>query len=165
MANGKGHDKFNLFLGAAYTGILIGLQQPSLVWVSFLVGYLFATFIFGPDTDLMPKKRTGLLQFVLYPYSIMMKHRGWSHHPLWGTLGRILYGFIVLGISIFVLNRMGYIQFSSGNYIQGIIIFLKGYNYKLDSYLILTWIFIGMFLADLSHLFLDKVSSFFKRLF
>lgn len=164
MAKGKTHDGFNLLFGMIATGALIGLGSHFIVWIPFLFGWLFATLIFSPDTDVMPKKRTGVLQFFLYPYSILFKHRGLSHGIITGTLTRVTYGVIVGGILVFVLAKMGYIDFTPGSYWQSLWLFIKGYDYDVPAYRSVTWLYLGLAGADLCHISLDKISSIFGRL-
>ncbi len=164
MSSGKFHDKVNLIAGSTFSGILIGLEQPVFAIGSFTSGWLIATFIFSPDTDTMPKKRTGPLQFFLYPYSLMFKHRGLSHSFLWGTLIRVLYGVILFGIILFILNKMGHISYSGKDYAQFIKNFIFSWDFSLLSYQAVTWFFVGMLLADIHHYFLDIIVSLFKKI-
>ncbi|TNF30302.1 MAG: hypothetical protein EP319_05510 [Deltaproteobacteria bacterium] len=164
MASGKFHDKVNLGTGAILTGLLIGLERSFPVVISFVIGWLFATLIFSPDTDVMPKKRSGVLQFFLYPYSILFKHRGLSHMILVGTILRIVYGLIVFSIMLFVLNGMGHISFGASHFFSGVFDFLKAFDYHLIQYKIFVWLFIGMVGADLCHIFFDKITSFLKKI-
>ncbi len=164
MASGKFHDKVNLGTGAILTGLLIGLERSVPVVVSFVIGWLFATLIFSPDTDVMPKKRSGVLQFFLYPYSILFKHRGVSHMIFVGTLVRVLYGLIVMTIMLFVLNGMGYITFGASHFLSGVLSYFSNFDYHLIQYKIFVWLFVGMAGADLCHIFFDKITSFFKKI-
>ena len=164
MARGKGHDRFNLLVGAVLVGLLLGLSNPLILVSCFAMGWLVATLVFSPDSDVMPKKRTGVLAFFLYPYAIFFKHRGISHSLFFGTLTRVFYVLMVFGLMIFVLNRMGYLVFGAMGYWQGIWAFIKGYDYSLVSYKMITWLYLGMFLADLAHILLDRLISSFKRI-
>ena len=160
MASGKLHDKVNLGTGAILTGLLIGLERSFPVVLSFVVGWLFATLIFSPDTDVMPKKRTGILQFFLYPYSILFKHRGLSHMILVGTLIRILYGVFIFGLLLFILNGMGYVSFGATEFFSFVLKFMSNFNYQLIQYKIFVWLFAGMVGADICHICMDRLSSF-----
>jgi uncharacterized metal-binding protein len=146
------------------TGTLAGLGQGPEVWAGFSVGFLFSTLLFSPDTDIMPKKRAGFLRFFLYPYSLIFKHRGPSHAFVLGTLSRILYGLIVFLLVIFVLNRTGDVSISPHNVLSGLWHFIVAYEYSSFPHRLITWIFLGMAGADACHLLVDKVSSFFKKL-
>lgn len=164
MASGKFHDKINLGTGAILTGCLIGLERSFPVVISFVAGWLFATLVFSPDTDVMPKKRTGVLQFLLYPYSILFKHRGVSHMILVGTLIRILYGVIIFGLMLFVLNGMGYVSFSASDFFSFVLKFVSNFDYHLIEYKIFVWLFVGMVGADLCHILFDKLTSFVRKI-
>lgn len=164
MAMGKTHDGFNLFLGMICCGILIGAGLEVFVWPPFFFGWLFATLVFSPDTDLMPKKRTGLLQFFLYPYSILFKHRGLSHGVITGTLTRVTYAILVAGLMVFVLSKMGYVDFAAQGYWQGLWRFVHDYNYDLPIYRAVTWLYIGMAGADACHILLDWLSGIFSKI-
>ena len=164
MSSGKFHDKVNLFTGAILSGALIGFERSWIIVIPFIVGWLVATLIFSPDTDIMPKKRTSFLQFFLYPYSILFKHRGLSHSILLGTALRIIYGIVMLGVMIFVLSKMGYIQFSGEDYLEFLWKYVLNWNVKEKSYKMISWYFIGMFLADIHHYFIDLSTSFLKKI-
>jgi uncharacterized metal-binding protein len=165
MSSGKFHDKINLITGSVLTGVLIGFERSVEIVSAFVIGWLLATLIFSPDTDIMPKKRTGPLQFLLYPYSILFKHRGVSHSFLLGTIIRVLYGIVLFGIILFVLSRMKLITYSDQDYLLFMKNFILNWDFSLLSYKIVTWFFLGMFLADCHHYCVDKVTSFSKKLF
>ena len=163
MSDGKKHDYLNIGAGALLIGVMLGASWRTIIIVPFSLGWLLATFIFSPDADIMPKKRTKVLRFVLYPYSIFFKHRGLSHSLLFGTLTRVFYVLSMLALGIFVLNKMGYIEFGPQGYFSYLVHFMLNYNYQEDVYKIVTWFYLGMFGADLLHLFLDKMSSIWGR--
>lgn len=137
------------------TGCLIGLERDVFTWLPLLFGWLFATLIFSPDTDLMPKKRSGVLQFFLYPYSILFKHRGLSHGLITGTISRILYAIVVGGLLVFILSKMGHVDFTAQGYWLGLWHFAQDYDYSLPGYRALTWLYLGMAGADACHILLD----------
>jgi uncharacterized metal-binding protein len=163
MSSGKFHDKINLITGSVLAGCLIGFERSYEIVGSFIAGWLLATFIFSPDTDIMPKKRTGPLQFFLYPYSILFKHRGVSHSFLLGTFIRIVYGIIFFGLILFILYRMDVIQYSGEDYILFIKQFILNWDFSKLSYKIVTWFFIGMLTADWHHYCVDIGTSFYKK--
>lgn len=164
MANGKTHDRINLIVGTVSSGVLLGLGQNPYVTGSFIFGWLVSTLIFSPDSDLMPKARTGPLRFFLYPYSVFFKHRGLSHSFLFGTLTRFIYGLLMLGLLTYVLSEMGKISVSPKQYFSFLYLWFANYNYDLVQYQMLTWLFGGAFLADLCHVFTDVISSGLKKL-
>ncbi len=164
MAKGKSHDRFNLIIGSILTGSMLGFGLSAYIWAPFSIAWLFSTLFFSPDIDIMPKKRSGVLAFFIFPYSIIMKHRGISHHPLWGTISRIAYGIIFFTLITFILKRMGYINFTEEDFIKNLISFFYNYDYKLVEYKIISWFFAGLFLADLGHIFLDRLTSALRRI-
>lgn len=163
MALGKTHDKVNLFFGSIFAGLLIGIEQSWPVVLSMVCGWLLATLVFSPDTDLMPKKRARFLRFFLYPYSLLFRHRGISHSLFLGTLTRIVYGIATFGMLVFILNKMGYIKLSADNFFKGLWIYFRNYDYSIESYKMVSWFFGGMFIADFCHVMLDKISDMFTR--
>ena len=164
MAQGRTHDRINLIIGSIATGLLIGFEKNILIVTGFVFGFLLATLVLSPDLDIGPKKRTRLLQYFLYPYAIFFKHRGHSHSLLFGTLTRVLYGLLVLFLITFILNKMNYIQFGPSDFISNIFRFLSNYDYQLTSYKFLTWTYIGMFLADMLHIFIDSISTRWQKI-
>ena len=156
MAMGKFHDRFNLFCGALVTGYLIGVERSVPVVIMFAIGWLIATLVFSPDTDLTPKKRTAILQFFLYPYSIMFKHRGISHNIFLGTLSRLIYGACLLCFLVLILAQMGYLELDHQKFFYSIWEFIRQYNYDELSYKMISWFFLGMFTADFCHVAVDK---------
>lgn len=165
MATGKTHDYIGLGLGiTASLAILVNDVNVKCIFF-FSTAWLFATFIFSPDTDVMPKKRVMILRFLLFPYSIIFKHRGLSHGILTGTITRIVYLILMFALIIFITNKMGYLKFDVDNYFNYIVSYLQNFNINHPSYRYPLWFLMGHFGADLSHIFLDRLSSFFKRIF
>jgi len=164
MAAGKTHDRVNLLIGAIISGALLGFGQDPFVTGSFAFGWLVATLIFSPDSDLMPKARTGPLRFFLYPYSVFFKHRGLSHSFLFGTVTRFVYGLLMLGFLTYILYEMDKIKFSPKDYFTVLYYWLRAFNYEYVQYQMLVWLFGGAFLADLCHIFTDRISSGLKKL-
>lgn len=165
MAKGTTHDRINLLTGAVLTGILIGFEKSWIIVAGFVAGFLLSTLILSPDLDLGPKKRAGVLRIFLYPYSLFFAHRGRSHSFLFGTLTRIFYGFFVFIVINTISHQMGYIEHNVFESLEFLTSYIEGYNYQLLSYKLLTWTFLGMFLADSLHIFADRIYSRFKRLF
>lgn len=165
MANGRTHDQVNLLLGSLSSGLLLGLEIKWQIVLTFSIGWLLSTFVFSPDTDLNPKKRTGLLGVFLYPYSVLFKHRGLSHSFFLGTLTRVVYCLIIFSGLVAVFHQMGYISLNFTSFWLDFWTFIKSYDAGQLVYQLLTWLVLGIFLADMTHLVLDKVSSLFKKIF
>ena len=162
MAMGSTHDKVSIFFLVIIlaTGV-IGYQMSSPALYGACVGWFFATYLISPDLDLGPKKRASVLRPFLYHYSMFFKHRGVSHHFFLGTISRIVYLLAMALLIIFCLHKMGYTSFSTTHYLNFLTNLFHGYTYSVPEYQFLTWTVIGMFLSDLVHILLDKVSSFF----
>ncbi len=158
MASGKWHDRFNFLMLFVCFGLLISLGVDYSFIGVFVGGWLFSTLLFGPDTDIMPKKRTWLLGIFLYPYSLFSKHRGISHNLFLGTILRVIYGVLVFLFMVYVLREMGKIESSAQSFFLLIKNFILNFNFQEPQYLFVFWGFLGMWLADFCHLILDKVS-------
>lgn len=164
MSKGKSHDRFNLLIGAVLMGFWLGIGIQWKIVLSFMLGWLMATFIFSPDTDLLPKNKAKVLRIFLYPYSVFFRHRGLSHSLVFGTLTRVFYVIGCLGIMIFIFHQMGYLSLTVGGYGALLWGFITDFNYALVPYKIVVWFYFGMFLADCIHVFLDKIASLVKKL-
>lgn len=159
MAKGKSHDKFNLYLGAFFTGSIVGLFIGINEAGPFMAGWVIGTLFLSPDLDIGPKKRAGILGTALYPYSLLFKHRGISHHFLWGTLSRVVYLYIMAMFIIFLLSKMGEVTFAWDHFFNSHLAYFQNYSYERREYLWPTWLLFGLTGADWSHYFLDKISS------
>lgn len=164
MALGKYHDTFNLVCGAVLTGTMLGFGVDTLVTVAFSAGWLFSTLIFGPDSDLGAKRRSLILRYFLWPYSFFFRHRGISHHFFWGTLSRNLYLLILLIIVIKFFLYLAYnfsFETSVINFVQSLVPPLAFWFSKegLVFWKFTFFLFLGQWLSDLSHLFLDKLAD------
>jgi len=159
MAKGRVHDGFNLFFGGAALATLIFYKFHSAILIGFATGFFFSSFLFSPDTDIRPKKRSGVLAFILFPYSFFSKHRGLSHSLFWGTITRVFYLLTMGLIIVFVLHRMNYMDFGVGPYKLALESFVRDYDYDLPFYKGVTWFLIGQFIADCCHLLVDKISD------
>lgn len=80
-----------------------------------------------------------------------------------GTLIRILYGVIIFGLMLFVLNGMGHVSFGASDFFSFVLEFISNFDYHLIEYKIFIWLFVGMVGADLCHILFDKLTSFVKK--
>jgi uncharacterized metal-binding protein len=67
---------------------------PTESLLSFLGGFAFSMIFLTPDLDLVrsrPTRRWGRLSILWWPYAKIFRHRGVSHHIVWGPLTRIAY--------------------------------------------------------------------------
>ncbi len=156
MASGKTHRRFNLLLIPAFTFILFYYDLHYFLIVTFFLGYLSSTYLFSPDTDLLPSKYLSLVRPLFYPYTILFKHRGSSHNLIWGTLGRIIYLILLTFLITFLLNKVRLIDFNVTSFIDFI------FNFSLNNiiYISIIWFFLGLYSGDFFHIFLDKIKIF-----
>lgn len=100
----------------------------------------------SPDMDLAhqikPLSLRGILTLPFRLYSRIFRHRGLSHHPLLGTLTRLLF----LGLLALLLYAAIYRAFPSHKTLLKALSTHKPF---------IIYGFGGVFLADLSHLALD----------
>ena len=118
MPDGKNHNIINitvlmLILSITYglfsrSDISLPVQPPSIESILiFSVTYLFGTFFLSPDLDIdsSPYNRWGVFKFLWWPYKVIFKHRGLSHHPIFGPL-TILINFVLIFVPVLVV--LGY---------------------------------------------------------
>ena len=131
-------------------------------WVSG--GFLVSGLIFGPDLDLYSfhYKRWGKLRWLWKPYQQAIKHRSiWSHGPIIGTVGRILYLGLWLGlIGLFYLGiaQLAGAKTYTGQQLIGIV------KHSIESNLaVYLATFCGLELGAMSHYSSDWIVSTYKR--
>tara|TARA_Y100000310_G_C20538340_1_gene741996 strand:+ start:270 stop:698 length:429 start_codon:yes stop_codon:yes gene_type:complete len=120
-----------------------------LQYVVFGVGYWIGTFFITPDLDIYDSKVNkawSSFRFIWYPYSQCFRHGRTSHSPIVGTLSRIIYLLLLLGIILLIttyfgLETSGYRQLFNENW-QYIILLL-----------------VGMIIANISHVFMDVITK------
>lgn len=79
--------------------LVVGLDAlPILALLLFTLGYCFATFLVTPDLDTnsRPYNRWKVFRFLWWPYNKLFKHRGLSHHCVWGPVTLIGYCSLLL---------------------------------------------------------------------
>lgn len=152
MPNYKTHVKVNcIFFLPIWCLVLYFLFDSSfgsLATISFAFAY--ATFFMNPDMDLQHSYKLssirGLLSIPFLGYSRVFKHRGISHHPILGTLTRILW---MTGFGVLILGFHKPFLHSLTDVYQLI---------KSNQELFLN-VFLGILLADISHIFLDWIKK------
>jgi len=158
MALGKSHDRFNFVMAFIFLFFLMYYNLDYLYCSLFILGWVYSTFYFSPDSDLMPKRKLGILRMFFYPYSMFFKHRGSSHSLILGTLVRALYSFMLIYFATLLLYKYNVLTYHPNDFF----LFFSKYNITKIEYKLITWFFIGMFLADACHIFLDKLTSALK---
>jgi uncharacterized metal-binding protein len=164
LPSGRTHDRVTLWsLPLIAGGTLFTTARADLAfWVSG--GFLFSGLIFGPDLDLYSfhYKRWGILRWLWRPYQQAIKHRSiWSHGPIIGTIGRILY--LSLWLSLVGLFYVGIARIAGAKTYTGqqlIAIVRHSIDLHFPVYLAL---FCGLELGAMSHYLSDWLVSTFKR--
>ncbi len=165
MPSGRTHDRVTLWsLPIIAGGTLLTTSRADLAfWVSG--GFLFSGLIFGPDLDLYSfhYQRWGKLRWLWQPYQRAIKHRSiWSHGPLIGTMGRVLY--LSLWLALLGIFCVGIVQLICGNAYTGKklwAIFQESIVKDRSVYFALFW---GLELGAMSHYVSDWLVSKFKRI-
>jgi uncharacterized metal-binding protein len=164
LPSGRTHDRVTLWsLPLIAGGTLYATARADLAfWVSG--GFLFSGLIFGPDLDLYSfhYKRWGKLRWLWRPYQQAIKHRSiWSHGPIVGTIGRILYLSLWLGlVGLFYLaiNQLAGGQTYTGSQL------LDFARHSIESnFPVYLALFCGLELGAMSHYVSDWLVSTFKR--
>jgi len=80
----------------AVAGIVLARKGslPTESLLAFLGGFAFSMVFLTPDLDLVrsrPTRRWGRLSILWWPYAKIFRHRGVSHHIVWGPVTRIAY--------------------------------------------------------------------------
>ena len=160
MASGRIHDRFNL-LALPLLCVFLYLLDTRMIFLGVsVIGYLFSTFIFSPDSDLRPKKRAGLFGIFLYAYSLYFRHRGRSHSILFGTITRFIYLLVVVAVCVFVFtDSENYMH-----YFQEFRDYMIGFNTRDFKYQAPLYFMFGSFCSDLVHVTTDVLSDFLKKL-
>lgn len=94
MPSGHTHDCITLCSLPFVTVLAGALTQNAVVAMAVGGGFLFAGLMFSGDLDTRSHqyKRWLWLRWIWIPYRGLCKHRSiWSHGPIVGTLGRLLY--------------------------------------------------------------------------
>ena len=161
MASGKTHEIVNL---VALVPMLYFV--PSEYTLYFAGGYVAGTFLLSPDIDLphsRSSKRWKILRCFWFPYQALFSHRGLSHVPVLGTFTRILYLVFILIFLYFAL--IGILSFWNREVASSLA--------SLDIQALLKdvlsgeealYVVLGIICADIMHIVLDWISSFFKRI-
>jgi uncharacterized metal-binding protein len=164
LPSGRTHDRVTLWsLPLIASGTLYATARADLAfWVSG--GFLFSGLIFGPDLDLYSfhYKRWGMLRWMWRPYQKAIKHRSiWSHGPIVGTIGRILY--LSLWSILAGLLYLGIVQLLWGRAYTGKQL-LTIFQHSIDrDKLVYIALFCGLELGAMSHYVSDWLVSTFKR--
>ena len=84
------------------------LETPIETVGVFLAGYIASTFWLNPDLDIknsQPTKNWHFFRFIWIPYQSLRHRSIFSHGPIIGTIGRLLYLHVVLLLALGVRAR------------------------------------------------------------
>lgn len=101
MPSGRTHDSITLWSLPLLSGLTFASTQSSSLTLFVSGSYLFSGLMFGPDLDVYSHqyKRWGWLRWIWLPYRRSMRHRSfWSHGLIAGTIVRIIYLLIWVGL-------------------------------------------------------------------
>ncbi|MBW4472300.1 MAG: DUF2227 family putative metal-binding protein [Stenomitos rutilans HA7619-LM2] len=101
MPSGRTHDSITLWSLPLLAGLTFASTQSSSLTLFVSGSYLFSGLMFGPDLDVYSHqyKRWGPLRWIWLPYRRSMRHRSfWSHGPIAGTIVRVAYLLIWVGL-------------------------------------------------------------------
>jgi uncharacterized metal-binding protein len=110
MPSGRRHDSITLWTLPLVAGGTFVQTHSSTLTLLVSGGFLFSGLMFGPDLDIYSRhyQRWGWLRWIWLPYRRRMRHRSfWSHGPVVGTAGRILYVGAWLGLVALVVALGG----------------------------------------------------------
>lgn len=97
MPSGKTHDTINLLALPVFLIVSIWVGMESIPYsFLFAIGYVFATFLCGPDLDTYSNlyRRWGVFRFIWTPYRKVFPHRSlFTHGVLVGDAIRVMYLF------------------------------------------------------------------------
>ncbi|PCI95996.1 hypothetical protein COB11_00520 [Candidatus Aerophobetes bacterium] len=155
MSNYKTHNSFNILflLPLAAVGVYLYMKPSNMQLIVFVSVFLYATFFMSPDMDIANKIKwfslRGLFSIPFKSYALLFKHRGISHNILFGTLTRILWLFGFCAIILFFCD----VFFLASAKAK---VFYKMYKIELF------YAFLAVFLADIGHIFLDRIKKRIK---
>ena len=150
MPNYSSHLIFN-FIILAILFILYQLAGSPLTTPQlalFLLFYTLGSVILTPDLDSKSEalRRCGV---ACMPYRKLFKHRGTSHHPLWGVASRILYVALLALIILWAGGALGWrFEIDGGSALAFIYLHVKEIGIAGA----------GLFLSNMLHIVLDKIA-------
>lgn len=166
MPSGATHDRITLWLLPWLVVIFYLITRNGELTLIIAAGYLFSSFMFGPDLDLysIQVKRWGKLAWLWRPYQKMMTHRSiLSHGFIIGTIFRIFYlsiWLICVSIILITISQM-----------------ILGFSWNWPEFFLTIWLkltqeypqetialFCGLEIGAMSHSCSDFLFSNYKKL-
>ena len=159
MADGETHFLANV-VGGAGMSLLAYTYLPREMVLPVVVGSVIGAFV-TPDADLEGRTHSEALlrkipvvgivfQVSWYPYALLHRHRGVSHWPVVGTMGRAVYSALaILCLLLFWCGLLWYIGNDPTRIVEVVVTLL----WQLANvYVLAAWI-----AQDLIHLLLDAI--------
>ncbi len=153
MPSGKVHFGFEAGVLAGCAVVAAGfvrrgsLSTGSLV--AFACGFAFSMFFLSPDLDLTrsrPTHRWGWLSFLWWPYAKVFRHRGVSHHVIWGPL-----------------TRLGYLALVAAA-VAAAVAALTGHQLAVGRLPVDGWaILVGVYVPNVAHVLVDGAAGVLHR--
>lgn len=149
MPSDASHVIFNFIVFAAISILHVEFPVLSLLQYAIFTGFfLLGTLVLNPDLDTNSKssQRCGV---ACKPYKWIFRHRGASHHWLWGTAACILYVALLALIVLLSVWVFGWrFSIDGGSVLTFIILHVKEFAVAIG----------GLFLANVFHILLDRVA-------
>jgi uncharacterized metal-binding protein len=164
MASGRTHDRITqiclpLVVGSGWA--LLHSWELTL-WLSG--SFLFSGLMFGPDLDIhsVQSLRWGYFRWLWQPYRRSIPHRSiLSHGPIVGTLGRVFYLTLWLGLGILAIQGirqvLGWPTWNEQQYWE------LGRSWAIEHTPLLWTILVGLELGAMTHYVADIYSSALNR--
>jgi len=152
MSGYRTHTKVNLLitLPIATAAALLLLNPPLTLLLIGIGTFAYGTLFMSPDVDLAYQIKLvsirGALSIPFRTYAMVFSHRGLSHSLLFGTLTRLAWLGIYVVLALYITHQV------VPNKETFLHLFVRYKPYLL-------WGFAGLFLADASHLMMDKLHS------
>jgi uncharacterized metal-binding protein len=165
MPSGRTHDRITL-LSLPFAAILaLLLFRSAVLTLIVCAGFLFGGLMLGPDLDTysVHYKRWGWFRWIWIPYRGSVRHRSpLSHAPITGTLLRVIYLLVWLGLAGFAVLTIANELWQLGLTWQGVVDLLQTWlqQYKLEGMALL----LGLELGALSHYSADGLVTTYKRI-
>lgn len=111
MAQYKTHSTFNILIALPLTlwGIVYFLKPSYNLLITFSICFIYSTLFMNPDMDIANKIKLfsikGVLTLPFRGYSMIFKHRGFSHWIIIGSITRIIWLGAFFYLILFLLNK------------------------------------------------------------
>jgi uncharacterized metal-binding protein len=165
MSSGKTHDRITYI--SLPLVMVVGWGCLGRIDLTLWLGgsFMFGGLMCGPDLDILSVQsaRWGCLQWLWHPYRKAIPHRSlWSHGPIVGTLGRLLYlglwGLLGLLLYQWLAPLLHWPSLGLGQVGSAL------YRWSIDHRPQAIAGLVGLELGAMTHYLADGISSTYKRL-